>query len=125
DDLVDGLDEARLSRRVRVRLIVDTKQDSKNSQGPDAAKAFKNVPRAVPVYRWPRERRGAEGGLMHVKAVIQDRRAMLLSSANLTSAAFDRNMELGLLVEGGTLAERVEQHFDELIDNDELQLLGQ
>lgn len=124
DDLVKALDEARLNRKVEVRLVVDTKQDSKDSQGPKASKAFKNVPRAVPVYRWPRENRGEKGGIMHVKTVIQDRRAMLLSSANLTSAAFDRNMELGLLVEGGHLPERVDRHFDELIDNDELQLLN-
>lgn len=57
---------------------------------------------------------------MHVKSVIQDRQAMLLSSANLTSAAFDRNMELGLLVAGGTLPERVDRHFDELIETGEL-----
>lgn len=123
DDLVEELQEARLERGVGVRLIVETKEDSKDGLGPEAAVAFKNVPKAVPVYRWPKSNRGERGGSMHVKAVVQDRRAMLLSSANLTSAAFDRNMELGLLVEGGPIPERVDRHFDELIEDEQLVLL--
>ncbi len=91
----------------------------------DPSKAFRNVPKAVPVYRWPREKRGEKGGIMHVKTVIQDRRAMLLSSANLTGAAFDRNMELGLLIEGGNLPDRVDRQFDELIEAEQLRPLHQ
>jgi cardiolipin synthase A/B len=57
---------------------------------------------------------------MHVKTVIMDREAILVSSANLTGAAMDRNMELGLLVEGGHLAETVDRHFDELIEAEQV-----
>jgi phosphatidylserine/phosphatidylglycerophosphate/cardiolipin synthase-like enzyme len=53
---------------------------------------------------------------MHIKTVIMDRRAILVSSANLTGAAMDRNMELGLLVEGGRVPETVDRHIDELIE---------
>jgi phosphatidylserine/phosphatidylglycerophosphate/cardiolipin synthase-like enzyme len=38
-----------------------------------------------------------------------------LSSANLTEYAFADNMELGLLVTGGTLPGQVEEQFDRLI----------
>jgi phosphatidylserine/phosphatidylglycerophosphate/cardiolipin synthase-like enzyme len=40
---------------------------------------------------------------------------MFLSSANLTEYAFTINMELGLLVTGGTLPERVQRHFERLV----------
>lgn len=53
---------------------------------------------------------------MHVKCVVRDRCEILITSANLTSAALDRNMELGALIESGSVAAVVERHFDDLID---------
>jgi cardiolipin synthase A/B len=101
---------------VSVRVILETREDSLRQQGPEAAEALKHLPLAVPVYRWPKEGRGPTGASMHVKCVVRDRVEALISSANLTSAALDRNMELGLLVEHGDVARVVEQHFDDLID---------
>ena len=40
---------------------------------------------------------------MHVKAAVADSRIAFLSSANLTEAALERNMELGVLIRGGHL----------------------
>ena len=40
---------------------------------------------------------------------------LFLSSANLTQQAFTINMELGVLVQGGTMPSRVEKQFDQLI----------
>ena len=47
---------------------------------------------------------------------MADRRALLVSSANLTAYALTLNMELGLLVRGGDLPGRVAGHFDRLIE---------
>ena len=115
-DLVKALDEARLSRGVSVRVIVETRDDSARGDGPEAAEALRHLPLAVPIYRWPKEQRGPTGASMHVKCVIRDRTEVLISSANLTSAALDRNMELGLVVDGGATARIIEQHYDDLID---------
>ena len=115
-DLIGALDEARLDRGVTVRAIVETREDTPRGDGPEAAEALKHLPLAVPVYRWPKEQRGTTGASMHVKCVIRDRTEVLISSANLTSAALDRNMELGLIVDGGTTARIIEQHYDDLID---------
>jgi phosphatidylserine/phosphatidylglycerophosphate/cardiolipin synthase-like enzyme len=52
-------------------------------------------------------------GKLHVKyAVVDD--AAIISSANMTDDAFNRNMELGVLVRGAVVGLLV-QHFDELI----------
>lgn len=115
-DLVEDLDRARLEREVEVRIILETRLDTVDGRGPDPATALKHLPLAVTIYRWPKEQRGTKGGSMHVKCVVRDRVDALVTSANLTSAALDRNMELGLLVEGGTVARTIEQHFDDLID---------
>jgi phosphatidylserine/phosphatidylglycerophosphate/cardiolipin synthase-like enzyme len=55
-------------------------------------------------------------GVLHAKAIVADDRAVFLTSANLTEAAFDRNIELGLLVRDSALAMTVSKHFQVLID---------
>ena len=51
------------------------------------------------------------GGVLHAKAVVADDEAVFVTSANLTEAAFDRNIELGLLVRDRALAASVSSHF--------------
>jgi phosphatidylserine/phosphatidylglycerophosphate/cardiolipin synthase-like enzyme len=55
-------------------------------------------------------------GVLHAKAVVADDEAVFVTSANLTDAAFDHNIELGLLVRDAALAKSVAQHFRVLID---------
>ncbi len=55
------------------------------------------------------------GGVLHAKAVVADREAVFVTSANLTEAALDRNIELGLLVRDRALAASVVSHFRGLI----------
>jgi len=56
------------------------------------------------------------GGILHAKAVVVDKEAVFITSANLTEAALDRNFELGLLVRDKALAASVSNHFQQLID---------
>ena len=39
---------------------------------------------------------------MHAKAVIADRSVAFVTSANLTGSAMDHNLEVGVLMRGGT-----------------------
>jgi phosphatidylserine/phosphatidylglycerophosphate/cardiolipin synthase-like enzyme len=67
---------------------------------------------------WPKERRShnefGRTGILHVKCAVADGRWLFLSSANLTEYAFTINMELGVLINGGNLPLRIQQHFDRL-----------
>ncbi|MBI4880541.1 MAG: phospholipase [Planctomycetes bacterium] len=56
-------------------------------------------------------------GVLHAKAVVADEEAVFLTSANLTEAALERNIELGLLVRDRALAASVARHFQALIDH--------
>jgi phosphatidylserine/phosphatidylglycerophosphate/cardiolipin synthase-like enzyme len=58
----------------------------------------------------------APGGVLHAKAVVIDDEAVFVTSANMTEAALDRNIELGLLFRDRTLAASVSSHFRGLID---------
>lgn len=55
-------------------------------------------------------------GVLHAKAVVADDAAVFITSANLTEAALDRNIEMGLLVRDRALAATVVAHFRGLID---------
>ena len=61
------------------------------------------------------DRRDPPDAKLHAKAVIVDGLDVLLTSANMTSAAYDRNIELGVLCRGGGVAAQVQSHFDALI----------
>ena len=62
-------------------------------------------------------------GVLHAKAVVTDEESVFITSANLTEAGQDRNIELGLLVRDRNLAQTTLTHFRALIENDLLRLL--
>lgn len=62
-------------------------------------------------------------GVLHAKAVVADDEAVLVTSANLTEAALDRNIELGLLVRDRALAASLTRHLQLLIDRELLRPL--
>jgi phosphatidylserine/phosphatidylglycerophosphate/cardiolipin synthase-like enzyme len=55
-------------------------------------------------------------GVLHAKAVVVDHEVVFVTSANLTEAALDRNIEMGLLVRDRALAASVSLHFHTLIE---------
>ena len=62
-------------------------------------------------------------GVLHAKALVADDEAVFITSANLTEAAFDRNIELGLLTRDHKLATSITTHFQGLIDTHQLKPL--
>jgi phosphatidylserine/phosphatidylglycerophosphate/cardiolipin synthase-like enzyme len=77
--------------------------------------------------QWPPERRPRDeqchAGLMHAKAAVADSRIAFLTSANLTEAALERNMELVVLIRGGGLPAAIDRVFDALLESGELRAL--
>lgn len=109
-------------RRVRMQLIVDSPWDtagrltyaSLESLGPQ-------VIAHTEILRWPAEQRPVDVsgrfGALCARCVVADEHALLISSANLATAVMGLNMEMGLLVQGGTLPRQAAQHFEDLIRN--------
>jgi phosphatidylserine/phosphatidylglycerophosphate/cardiolipin synthase-like enzyme len=60
---------------------------------------------------------------LHAKCVVIDGQETLVTSANFTAAAQERNIELGLLVNSPDVAFRVERHFEALIKGGHLERL--
>lgn len=55
-------------------------------------------------------------GVLHAKAIIADEESAFVTSANLTEAAFDRNIEVGVLARDHALATSLSKHFRVLIE---------
>ena len=60
---------------------------------------------------------------LHAKCIVVDGQRALVTSANFTEAAQERNIELGLLVDSGAVATQIEQHFRRLIERNHLKRL--
>ena len=61
--------------------------------------------------------------VLHAKAVIADEETVFVTSANLTEAALDRNIETGLLLRDRTIAATALGYFQGLIDRGRLRVL--
>lgn len=108
-----------LERGVKLTLIVESEEESEGQLGKDACIAFKDIlSTEVGVYYWPLAKRDRNSlgrpGKLHVKCALIDNVA-LVGSANLTDDAFNRNMELGILIRELSTVTSLKTHFSELI----------
>lgn len=125
--LVDRLADA-VSRGVELMLIVESKADSNGQLTFDAAQAFRGVPAVLDrLYYWPIEKRprnqAGSPGKLHAKCAIVDDVA-LIGSANFTDDAFNRNMEMGVLLKEPAVVATIAEHYRELIRTGNLARVG-
>lgn len=59
---------------------------------------------------------GHKRAVLHAKAVVVDGRWTLLTSANFTEAAQERNIEAGVVIDDKQIAERVTRQFDQFVE---------
>lgn len=111
--------EDALQRGVELLLITESEEESEGQLSVDAVAAFPRLFAAgAKIYYWPLAKRArnhlGRPGKLHAKCAVVDDTA-LISSANLTDDAFNRNMELGLLVRESSTVAAMNAHFAELI----------
>ena len=117
-ELTSSLADA-IARGVEVSLILETPD---NPGGPltfGPTHPFEPIKATASFYRWPHEAREAffaTAARLHAKCVIADRSSALITSANLTSAGINDNIELGVLIEAGPLPARLSRHLQLLIE---------
>ena len=123
-ELTEGLADA-IGRGVEVTLILETPDDPGGPLAVNADHPFAPIKATANFYRWPSEAREAffaPTARLHAKCVIADRSAALITSANLTSAGINDNLELGVLIEAGHLPARLSEHLESLIEAGSLEL---
>jgi len=107
-------------RGLAINVVIETPDRLEGQNTYDTLKALgSSVAARCRVFLWPLEKRekdtNGKPGILHVKCAVADGHWLFLSSANLTEYAFTLNMELGLLITGGSLPLQVESHFDRMI----------
>jgi phosphatidylserine/phosphatidylglycerophosphate/cardiolipin synthase-like enzyme len=108
------------NRGVVINVIIETPNRLEGKNAYDTLKALGSAAASrCQVYFWPLEKRKKDAngkpGILHVKCAVADGQRLFLSSANLTDYAFTTNMELGILITGGSLPVEVESHFHQMI----------
>jgi cardiolipin synthase A/B len=116
--LSESLLEA-VSRGVEVTLVLESAIAEGGHASDDPADAFADSVPDASVYRWPVDKRGTtpSGNLpyLHAKCAVADDHTALLSSANFTAPAMESNIELGVLIKGLGIPQRLRSHFATLI----------
>lgn len=107
------------NRGIHVRLVLEFEEASEGQLSFDAIKAFlPALLNAIEVFYWPvnRRERNAAGrpGKLHAKLAIIDDTA-LVSSANLTDDAFNRNLEIGAMIRDPDFLRAARSHIESLI----------
>ncbi len=109
DSIVEALRKA-VRRGVKVEILLESTSDYGGRISMDSIASFKReVPEAI-LYWW-----NESGASVHAKCVVSDGRVAFVTSANLTGAAMERNMELGVKIEGGDIPRRLHEHLDALV----------
>ena len=97
------------ARGVKVRILMEQSQSEGGALNFDAIAKVRAVVSGAEFYVWHGEAPGfSKSGSVHAKCAVADGEAALITSANLTGAAMDRNMELGVLVRGGELPQQLQ-----------------
>jgi phosphatidylserine/phosphatidylglycerophosphate/cardiolipin synthase-like enzyme len=109
---------AAMDRGVKIKLILEFEQTSEGQLSLDALRAFpQDLINGAEVYYWPVEKRernpAGKPGKLHAKVALIDD-AVLISSANLTDDAFNRNFEVGVKLTGGNFCRDIREYIDGL-----------
>ena len=112
--IVKALNDAS-ARGVSIAMLLESSQDHGGSISFDAIGKMKSIVPNARLYTW-RSRAGKFfDGRVHAKVAVADQHTCFITSANLTGFAMEKNMEVGLLLSGGSIPQVLEEHLRALI----------
>jgi len=117
DSIVNALRNA-IGRQVEITVLLETSSDEGGRvKNHDSIKAMQLLLPSLNICIWSPEKNasGNYSGAVHAKCAVADGERAFITSANLTTAAMERNMELGVLVNGGDLPAELHRHLEFLI----------
>lgn len=108
-----------IERSVSVDILVESSQNTHSKIQVDSVPKMKSsVPKAN-IYVWDQSQSPKNMiGVVHAKCAVADDCIAFITSANLTTAAMEKNVELGVLIKGGELPARLDQHLRSLVVSD-------
>lgn len=103
-----------IERGVRVSFLTEASKENGGSLDVDPTGILKKKFPEADFYRWENPD-PTHPAVVHVKCAIADETKCLVTSANLTGAAMENNMELGLMISSRRLSGRMAAHFSALV----------
>lgn len=113
--VVDALNDATL-RGVVVRFLLESPTSHGGSLDVDPLETMRAAVPQAELYAWQDKGEPFVGGRVHAKVAVADRRTAFVSSANLTGYALGKNMEAGVLIQGGGIPSALSSHLHALIE---------
>lgn len=108
---------AAVARNVQIDLLVEPSSEHGGRVDHDSVATIRRVLPSANIYIW-RSRNiegGTSAGAVHAKCAVADDDLAFITSANLTAAAMERNMELGVLIRHGSVPAELQRHLEALI----------
>ncbi|MFO1031395.1 MAG: DISARM system phospholipase D-like protein DrmC [Planctomycetota bacterium] len=114
------------SRGCAVRVLLESPEESGGKLTSGGVAAIPSVVAACcQIYVWPKEKRPTDDqgrtGLLHAKCAVADAELLFVGSANVTEFAFERNLELGVLVRARGVAKAVANQLAWLVSTGSIQ----
>lgn len=108
-----------IERNVSVDILVESSQNSHSKISVNSVPKMKSsVPKAS-IYVWDQSQSPSSAiGVVHAKCAVADDCIAFITSANLTTAAMEKNVELGVLIKGGDLPARLDENLRLLIKSE-------
>jgi len=119
DSIIHALKNA-IGRHVQIDILLELSNEHGGRVNHDSLAMMKSRLPSANLYSWNGNTGSISSGFagaVHAKCAVADGELAFITSANLTSAAMEKNMELGVLVKGGNLPTELHRHFDALISS--------
>ena len=118
----DAIEKA-VSRGVDVKMLLESEDKEASNSFIDTIKRLNRSIPKIKLYIWPRENRTCtQGGFarVHAKCAVADKQKAFITSANLTSAALDKNIEMGVNIEGGNIPQDIFNQLSSMVNSKEI-----
>lgn len=113
--IVNALNEA-ADRGVCLRILIEASKDRGGTLEKDLVPKIRTSVPTAEIFTWKERTEPFAEGKVHAKVAIVDGMRAFITSANVTGYAFEKNMEAGILINGGQLPKTLNEHFHALID---------
>lgn len=105
-----------VSRGVLLRILLEASAVHGGSLTIDPVATLRTCVPGAEIYSWAEKAAPFVGGRVHAKVAVADASRAFLTSANLTGHALEKNMEAGVLVQGGSVPRSLSEHLVALIE---------
>jgi cardiolipin synthase A/B len=104
-----------INRGVDISILIESSDDPDDGIFANAIDKMKQSLPEAKIFYWKKKEAEFEDGKVHAKIAVADNQVCFISSANLTEYAMEKNMEVGILIYGGTVPEKLHEHLKALV----------